>query len=72
VTVSAQVGSNSPGGRKGRIRHDGGVAVTPGLYVISLRFLRLRKSALIDSAGDDARELGDHLLQYLRGPGVAG
>jgi putative flavoprotein involved in K+ transport len=58
--------------RKGRIRHDGGVVETPGLYVMGLQFLRRRKSALIDGAGDDARELGDHLLQYLRGTGMAG
>ena len=58
--------------RKGRIRHDGGVAATPGLYVMGLQFLRRRKSALIDGAGDDARELGDHLLRYLGGARVAG
>ncbi|MGH8708407.1 MAG: NAD(P)-binding domain-containing protein, partial [Burkholderiales bacterium] len=51
--------------RKGRVRHDGGVADAPGLYVIGLPFLRRRKSALIDGAGDDARELGAHLAAYL-------
>ena len=56
--------------RKGRIRHDGGVATTPGMYVMGLQFLRRRKSALIDGAGDDARDLSDHLLRYLRGADI--
>jgi putative flavoprotein involved in K+ transport len=52
--------------RKGRIRHEGGVvADAPGLYVIGLPFLRRRKSALIDGAGDDARELAAHLAGWL-------
>lgn len=51
--------------RKGRIRHDGGVTEAPGLYVMGLQFLRQRKSALIDGAGDDARELGGHLEAHL-------
>ena len=52
--------------RKGRIRHDGGVvADAPGLYVIGLPFLRRRKSALIDGAGEDARELAAHLAANL-------
>jgi putative flavoprotein involved in K+ transport len=58
--------------RKGQIRHDGGVAAIPGLYVMGLQFLRRRKSALIDGAGDDARDLADHLLRYLNGARVAG
>ncbi|HWJ00753.1 MAG TPA: NAD(P)-binding domain-containing protein [Burkholderiales bacterium] len=53
--------------RKGRIRHDGGVADSPGLYVMGLQFLRRRKSALIDGAGDDARELSAHLAAHLDG-----
>jgi putative flavoprotein involved in K+ transport len=51
--------------RKGRIRHDGGVVDSPGLYVMGLQFLRRRKSALIDGAGDDARDLSKHLSAYL-------
>ncbi len=51
--------------RKGRIRHDGGVTPAPGLYVMGLPFLRRRKSSLIDGAGDDARDLADHLVQSL-------
>jgi putative flavoprotein involved in K+ transport len=51
--------------RKGQIRHDGGVTEQPGLYVMGLQFLRRRKSALIDGAGDDARDLSDHMASYL-------
>ncbi len=53
--------------RKGQIRHDGGVVCSPGLYVMGLQFLRRRKSALIDGAGDDARDLSAHLSAYLHG-----
>jgi putative flavoprotein involved in K+ transport len=53
--------------RKGRIRHDGGVVCSPGLYVMGLQFLRRRKSALIDGAAADARDLSAHLTAYLDG-----
>ena len=51
--------------RKGHIRHEGGVADSPGMYVIGLTFLRRRKSSFIHGAEDDARELTDHLASYL-------
>jgi len=52
--------------RKGMIDHDGGiVARAPGAYLMGMQFLRRRKSALIDGAGDDARELSDHLASFL-------
>ena len=51
--------------RKGRVRHDGGVVEAPGLYLMGMQFLRRRKSALIDGAADDARDLSDHLVRYL-------
>jgi len=51
--------------RKGIIRHDGGVVCSPGMYLIGSQFLRRRKSALIDGAGDDARDLSAHLASYL-------
>jgi putative flavoprotein involved in K+ transport len=51
---------------KGQIRHDGGVAEAPGLYVMGLPFLRRRKSSLIDGVGDDARDITEHLANYLR------
>jgi putative flavoprotein involved in K+ transport len=53
--------------RKGHIRHDGGVVDSPGLYLMGMQFLRRRKSALIDGAGDDARDLSAHLASYLDG-----
>jgi len=51
--------------RKGMIRHDGGIVCSPGLYLMGMQFLRRRKSALIDGAGDDARELSAHVTAYL-------
>jgi putative flavoprotein involved in K+ transport len=53
--------------RKGLIRHDGGVVASPGMYLMGMPFLRRRKSALIDGAGDDARDLSTHLAAYLAG-----
>jgi putative flavoprotein involved in K+ transport len=59
--------------RKGLIRHDGGVTDSPGLYLMGMQFLRRRKSALIDGAGDDARDLSAHLASFLAGePGHTG
>jgi len=52
--------------RRGRIQHDGGVVTgAPGMYLMGLQFLRRRKSALIDGAGDDARDLSAHLAAWL-------
>lgn len=53
--------------RKGQVRHDGGVADAPGLYVMGLPYLRRRKSSFIHGAEDDARELSSHLVDYLEG-----
>jgi putative flavoprotein involved in K+ transport len=50
---------------KGMIRHDGGVAESPGLYVIGLPVLRRRKSSFIHGVEDDARDLHEHLVNYL-------
>ena len=50
---------------KGQIRHSGGVADAPGMYVLGLTFLRRRKSSFIHGAEDDARDLTDHLAGYL-------
>jgi putative flavoprotein involved in K+ transport len=53
--------------RKGNLRHEGGVVGdSPGLYAMGLQFMRRRKSALIDGAGDDARELAAHIEAFLR------
>jgi putative flavoprotein involved in K+ transport len=51
--------------RKGRIRHEAGIVDSPGMYLMGLSFLRRRKSSFIHGAGDDARDLSDHLLGYL-------
>jgi len=51
--------------RKGRVRHDGGVAEAPGMYLLGLPFLRRRKSSLIDGAADDTRDLSAHLASHL-------
>jgi putative flavoprotein involved in K+ transport len=52
--------------RKGMIVHDGGIVLrSPGVYLMGMQFLRRRKSVLIDGAGDDARDLSDHLASHL-------
>jgi len=51
--------------RKGMIRHDGGVADSPGMYVLGMPFLRHRKSSFIHGAEDDARFVTQHLAAYL-------
>jgi len=53
--------------RKGRLKHDGGVVESPGMYLMGIPFLRRRKSSLIDGAGDDARDLSAHLAAHLDG-----
>jgi putative flavoprotein involved in K+ transport len=50
---------------RGRVRHDGGVAALPGLYLLGLPFLRHRRSNLISGLGADAAELLPHLCGYL-------
>ena len=52
---------------KGRLRHDGGVVAVPGVYALGLNFLRRRKSSFIHGAEDDARDLAQHLVNYLDG-----
>ena len=42
---------------KGMIRHDGGVAESPGMYLIGTPFLRRRKSSFIDGGRVDAEDL---------------
>ena len=51
--------------RKGRLRHQGGVVDSPGMYLLGDTFLRRRKSSFIHGAGDDANDLGSHLAAYL-------
>jgi putative flavoprotein involved in K+ transport len=51
--------------RKGCIRHEGGVAQAPGLYVLGHPFLRRRKSSFIHGAEADAHDLCEHLADWL-------
>lgn len=50
---------------RGRLRHHGGL-VAPGLYALGLNFMRRRKSSFIHGAEDDVRDLGSHLVAWLR------
>jgi putative flavoprotein involved in K+ transport len=52
---------------KGHLRHEGGVVDSPGLYALGLPVLRRRKSTFIYGIEDDAREVIDHLAQFLKG-----
>ena len=52
---------------KGMIRHDGGVAESPGMYLIGTPFLRRRKSSFIDGGRVDAQDLTGRLRSYLGG-----
>jgi putative flavoprotein involved in K+ transport len=57
---------------KGHLRHDGGVVDAPGLYALGLPVLRRRKSTFILGAGDDARDIVEHLAGYLAAGAAAG
>ena len=50
---------------KGHLRHEGGVASSPGLYALGLPVLRRRRSTFMCGIEDDAREVIDHLARYL-------
>jgi putative flavoprotein involved in K+ transport len=50
---------------KGRLRHNGGVVDSPGLYALGLPVLRRRRSTFICGIEDDARDVIDHLAGYL-------
>ena len=52
---------------KGNLRHEGGVADSPGLYALGLPVLRRRRSTFICGIEDDAREVTGHLAGYLGG-----
>jgi putative flavoprotein involved in K+ transport len=53
----------------GHLRHDGGVVDAPGVYCLGSTFLRRRRSSFVHGAGDDTKDLADHLVAYLDGPG---
>jgi putative flavoprotein involved in K+ transport len=50
---------------KGQVRHEGGVADAPGLYLLGLPLMRRRKSSFIFGIEDDARDISEHLIDYL-------
>ncbi len=50
---------------KGRLRHDGGVVDSPGLYALGLPVLRRRASTFIHGIEADARAVVGHLAGYL-------
>ena len=50
---------------KGHLRHDGGVVDSPGMYALGLPVLRRRKSTFIHGIEDDAREVVEHLANFL-------
>ncbi|NNL95532.1 MAG: NAD(P)-binding domain-containing protein [Xanthomonadales bacterium] len=51
--------------RWGLLKHDCGVVESPGMYLVGMPFMRLRKSSFIHGAEDDARHVTDHLAGYL-------
>ena len=51
--------------RKGHLQHDGGIVASPGMYVLGLPLMRRRKSSFIFGIEDDARDIAEHLIQYL-------
>lgn len=54
----------------GRLRHDGGVVDSPGVYYLGATFLRRRKSSFVHGASDDTADLADHLIGYLATKGA--
>ena len=50
---------------KGRLRHDGGVVDSPGLYALGLPVLRRRRSTFLHGVDDDARAVVEHLVGSL-------
>jgi len=50
---------------KGRLRHEGGIVESPGLYALGLPVLRRRRSTFIHGIEQDASEVIDHLAKNL-------
>jgi putative flavoprotein involved in K+ transport len=50
---------------KGRLRHEGGVVDSPGLYALGLPVLRRRRSTFLHGIEDDARFVIGHLAGAL-------
>ncbi|MEW2473385.1 MULTISPECIES: NAD(P)-binding domain-containing protein [Micromonospora] len=55
---------------KGRLRHEGGVLDSPGLYALGLPLLRRRRSTFISGIEDDACAVVDHLAKNLPAPAI--
>ncbi len=53
-------------GENQQVVHCGGVAESPGLYLLGANFLRRRRSSFIHGAESDTDEIADHLSNYLR------
>lgn len=53
--------------QRGRLRHEGGIVASPGLYALALPVLIRRKSTFIHGIEDDAREVVGHLADHLAG-----
>ena len=51
--------------RKGRLKHDGGVVCSPGIFALGLPLMRSRASTFIAGAADDTAALSDHLYRHL-------
>ena len=47
------------------LKHDCGVVESPGMYLVGMPFMRLRKSSFIHGAEDDAHHITSHLASYL-------
>ena len=47
------------------MKHEGGVVIASGMYLIGTPFLRRRKSSFIHGAADDATDLADHIANHL-------
>ena len=56
--------------KKGQLKHQGGIVDAPGLYAMGLPFMRRHKSSFIYGVSDDARDISDHLVDFLAGRDV--
>lgn len=56
---------------RGELPQREGVTELPGLYVLGLPFMRVRKSSFIDGVGDDARAISAHIVARLSRHAVA-
>lgn len=51
--------------RKGRLAHDGGVTLLPGVYVLGLNLLRSRASSFIYGSTDDTAAIAESVISHL-------